>query len=161
MTNVIQNILYAADLSDDGEAVLAYAIDLANRLGAHLQVLTVISDQREKSLIDAEEYVPQKELNKYHDDRAKRVKKHIEAQIAAFYAVRAKQKPARPITEVAVREGDDVAQLILEQARSSSSDLILMGSRGEGVLVGLLFGSVVQELTRKTSTPLLLVPVGG
>ena len=50
MTNVIQNILYAADLSDDGEPVLAYAIDLANRLGAHLQVLTVISDQREKSL---------------------------------------------------------------------------------------------------------------
>jgi nucleotide-binding universal stress UspA family protein len=161
MTNVIQNILYAADLGDDGEPVLAYAIDLANRLGAHLQVLTVIPDQREKSLIDAESYVPQAELDKYHDERARRVKEHIEAQIAAFYAVRAEQKPARPVTEVAVREGDDVAQLILEQARTNASDLIVMGSRGEGVLVGLLFGSVAQELTRKARTPLLLVPVRG
>jgi len=37
----------------------------------------------------------------------------------------------------------------------------LMASRGEGALVGLLFGSVVQEVTRKSRVPLLLVPVRG
>jgi nucleotide-binding universal stress UspA family protein len=46
MSNEIRSILYAADLSDDCEVVLAYAIALANRLGAGLQVLTVIPDER-------------------------------------------------------------------------------------------------------------------
>lgn len=159
MSNDIRSILYAADLSDGCEAVLAYAIDMANRLGARLQVLTVIPDQREKSLIEVDSHVPQDMLDKYHDDRAKRIKQHIEAQIAAFYAVRADKSPAHPITEITVHEGDDVAQLILDEAQAGPVDLILMGSHGEGVLVGLLFGSVAQEVMRKTRIPLLLVPI--
>ena len=70
MSNEIKAILYAADVSDDCERLLAYAIDMANRLGARLQVLTVIPDQREKSLIEVDSHVPQEMLDKYHDARA-------------------------------------------------------------------------------------------
>ena len=35
MVNDIRTILYAADLGDGCEEVLAYAIDMANRLGAN------------------------------------------------------------------------------------------------------------------------------
>ena len=98
-------------------------------------------------------------LDKYHDARAMRVKQHIEAQVAAFYAVRADKAPQRPISEITVHEGDDVAELILDEARMGSADLILMASRGEGLLMGLLFGSVVNEVTRKSPVPLLLVPI--
>ncbi|MEJ8854526.1 universal stress protein [Variovorax robiniae] len=159
MTNQIKTILYAADLGDDSERVLAYAIDMANRLGASLQVLTVIPDQREKSLIEVDSHVPQDMLDQYHDARALRVRQHIEAQVAAFYAVRADKTPRRPIAEIIVNEGDDVAELILDEARTGSADLILMASRGEGLLMGLLFGSVVNEVTRKSPVPLLLVPI--
>jgi len=161
MSNEIRSILYAADLSDDCEVVLAYAIGLANRLGARLQVLTVIPDEREKSLVEVDSYVPQAQLDKYHDARALRVKQHIEAQVAAFYAVRADKAPERPVAEIAVHEGDDVAELILDEARKGSADLIVMASRGEGILMGLLFGSVVHEVTRKSPVPLLLVPIRG
>jgi nucleotide-binding universal stress UspA family protein len=161
MRNEIGSILYAADLSDDCELVLAYAITLANRLGARLEVLTVIPEERERSLIEVDSYVPQDELDKYHDARALRVKQHIEAQVAAFYAVRAGTAPERTMAEIAVHEGDDVAELILDEAGKASADLIVMGSRGEGVLMGLLFGSVVQEVTRKSPVPLLLVPIHG
>ena len=159
MGNEIKSILYAADVSDDCERLLAYAIDMANRLGARLQVLTVIPDQREKSLIEVDSHVPQEMLDKYHDARAMRVKQHIEAQVAAFYAVRADKAPQRPIAEITVHEGDDVAELILDEARIGSTDLILMASRGEGLLMGLLFGSVVNEVTRKSLVPFLLVPI--
>lgn len=161
MSNEIRSILYAADLAHGCEDVLAYAIGMANRLGAKLNVLTVIPDAREKSLIEVDSYVPQAALDEYHDDRAQRVKKHIEGQIAAFCAVRPDMDAAQAISEITVHEGDDVAQLILDEARAVPSDLILMGSRGEGLLVGLLFGSVVQEVTRRSPVPLLLVPVGG
>jgi len=161
MNNEIRSILYAADVSDDCERVLAYAIDMANRLGARLQVLTVIPDQREKSLIEVDSHVPQALLDQYHDARAMRVKQHIEAQVAAFYAVRADRTPPRPISEVTVHEGDDVAALILEEARTGSADLVLMASHGEGLLIGLLFGSVVHEVIRKSDVPVLLVPIHG
>ena len=161
MSNEIRSILYAADLSDDCEVVLAYAIALANRLGAGLQVLTVIPDEREKSLIEVDSYVPQAQLDKYHDARALRIKRHIEAQVAAFYAVRADETPQRHMAEIAVKEGDDVAALILDEALKESVDLIVIASHGEGILMGLLFGSVVHEVTRKSPVPLLLVPIHG
>ncbi len=160
MGNNIRHILYASDLTD-GDRVLACAIDLANRLGASVQVLRVIPDLREKSLIEVDSHVPQEELDKYHDARAARAKEHIEAQIAAFYAVRGNDAPTHPINEVIIKEGDDVAEVVLEQAKASGANLIMMGSRGEGLIAGLLFGSVVQELIRKARIPVFLVPVEG
>ena len=160
MKTDIGSILYAADLGAGCEEVLAYAIGLANRLGAKLKVLTVIPEEREKSLVEVDSHVPKEILDQYHHDRAQRVRQHIEAQIAAFYAVRP-EKHGQPISEVTVHEGDDVAQLILDEAQAGPSDLILMCSRAEGVLMGLLFGSVVQDVMRKSTVPLLLVPCGG
>lgn len=155
----IRTILYASGLGEGCEAALAYAIGLANRLGARLQVLTVIDEQRERSLIDIDSHVPQAALDQYHDDRAARARTHIESQIAAFYAVRGDDAPQRPISDLIVHEGDDVAQAILDEAERGGVDLILLASRGEGLLAGLLFGSVPQEVLRRTRRPLLLVPV--
>ncbi len=158
MNTGIQNILCASTLGDGCEATLAYAIDLANRLGARLLVLTVIDEQRERSLVDAGSHVPQAMLNQYHDERAARARAHIEEQIAAFYAVRAENAPSRPITELIVHEGDDVPQAVLDEAERGAADLIVLGSRSAGLLAGLLFGSVAQEVARRTRKPLLLVP---
>jgi len=159
MSNHIKRILYAADDGEGSRRVLAYGIDLANRLGATLQVLRVIPNLREKSLVEIDGHVPRENLEEFHKDRIERTKEYIDAQIAAFYAVRADEMPARPISEVEVQEGDDVAERVLAEAQANSVDLILMGSRGEGLLAGLLFGSVVQEINRKSTVPLLLVPV--
>jgi len=156
----IRTILYVADLATGCEEVLAYAIGMANRLGAKLKVLTVIPEEREKSLVEVDSYVPQEVLNRYHDDRARRVREHIEGQVAAFYSVRP-DKHGAPLSEITVHEGDDVAQLILDEARAGPADLILMCSRDEGVLMSLLFGSVVREVMSKTTVPLLLVPCSG
>ena len=161
MNSEIRSILYAPDLAHECEHVLAYAISIANRLGAKLRVLTVIPDEREKSLVEVDSYVPQATLDLYHDDRAKRVRDHIESQIAAFYAVRPDVDATKAISEIAVRENDDVAQLILDEAKAGPADMILMASRGEGALAGLLFGSAVLEVTRRAQVPLLLVPTGG
>jgi len=154
----IRTILYASDLNDRCEAALAYAISLANRLGAGLRVLTVIDDQRERSLIDIDSHVPQQALDQYHDDRARRVLARIEQQIDAFYAVRPDGAPENPITELIVREGDDVSKAILDEAERSGTDLILMTSHGRGVLASLLFGSAAQDVLRSTRKPVLLLP---
>jgi nucleotide-binding universal stress UspA family protein len=160
MSKEIKSVLYAADLGPGCEEVLAYAIGVARQFGAWLQVVTVIEEEREKSLVEVDSHVPQAALDRYHDDRAKRVKEGIEAQIAAYYAERPDlEAGAKAIFEITVHEGDDVARRVLDEADAKQADLILIGSRGEGVLAGLLFGSVVHDLIGQTRTPVLLVPI--
>lgn len=158
MSDEIKAILYAADLEPGCEEVLAYAIGVAKQFGATLQVVTVIKDERETSLVEVDSYVPQEALDKYQDDRVQRVRNSIEAQVAAYYAERLDRGADEAIFEITVHEGDDVAQRVLEEADRKRPDLILVGSRGEGVLAGLLFGSVVHDLIRRTRIPVLLVP---
>ena len=160
MRNDVQSILYASDLSHGSEHVLAFAISLANRLGAKLRVLTVIPDEREKSLVEVDSHVSQAALDEYHDDRARRVKEHVQAQVAAFYALHPEMDATQAISEITVRENDDVAELILDEAKAGHADLILMGARRDVGLVGLLlFGSVVVDVARKSPVPILLVPI--
>ena len=63
MKTDIGSILYAADLGAGCEEVLAYAIGLANRMGAKLKVLTVIPEEREKSLVEVDSHVPKEILD--------------------------------------------------------------------------------------------------
>lgn len=158
MTTEISTILDASDLGDSCESVLAYAIGVAKRFGARLKVLTVIPAERETSVVEVDRHVPQAALDKYHDDHAARIRQHIEDQIPAFYAVRP-DKGDRPWSEITVQEGDDVAQRIVDEAKTCSADLLPTGSRPERAIIGRLFGSVVQDVIRETPVPLLLVPV--
>lgn len=159
MTVASPEILYAADLNDGSEEVLAYAITVANRLGGKLHVMVGLRDIREKSLIEIDTHVPQGLLDQYHESRINRVKRDMEEKIKAFYAVR-KDAPARPIEAITVGEGDDIGHLILERAKEIEADLIIMSSRGRRTFSNLLFGSVAQDVLRETAIPLLLVPVG-
>ncbi|MFT3803790.1 MAG: universal stress protein [Burkholderiaceae bacterium] len=156
----IRNILYASDLDEGCETALACAISFANRLGAQLRVLTVIDEQRERSLVEIDSHVPQSMLDQYHDDRAQRALAYIQSQVAAFYAVRPDEVPQNPITELIVREGDDVPKAILDEAERSGADLIVMTSDGKGLLASLLFGGAAQQVLRRTRKPLLLLPTG-
>jgi nucleotide-binding universal stress UspA family protein len=53
-------------------------------------------------------------------------------------------------------EGDP-ASAILNAARESRSDLIVMGTHGRGWVGRLLMGSVAQEVVRKSACPVLTV----
>ena len=158
MSHPITEILYAADLSPRCEQVLAYAIKLARQLGARLRVVAVIDDERETSLVEVDSYVPQAALDKYHDGQAQRIRAHLETQLAAYAAERPDLHGDKPIVEIKVREGDDVAQLVLDETKAAPTDLVILAADGENPILGFLFGSVVQEVVRKSEVPVLLVP---
>jgi nucleotide-binding universal stress UspA family protein len=120
--------------------------------------VAVIEDQREKSAVEADSYVPNEALDHYHEDHARRVRGKIESQVAAYRAEHPHMYILSPITEIKVRAGDDVADLILEEAKAT--DLILLGSHGASALKTLLVGSVAQKVTEKTRILVLLVPIG-
>lgn len=56
-----------------------------------------------------------------------------------------------------VKEGD-FAESILETAKETQADFIVMGSHSRKWLENILMGSVAEEVLRKTKIPLLLIP---
>jgi nucleotide-binding universal stress UspA family protein len=160
MSQPVNEMLYAADLSPGCEEALAHAIRLGKQLGAKLRVVTVIEDERETSVVEVDSYVPQGALDQYHDDHARRVKARLEAQVAAFSAERPDLNIGKTVSQIKVREGDDIAQLILAEAQAAPTDMIVLGSTSnENPILGFLFGSVVQDVTRRSAVPVLIVPV--
>ena len=54
--------------------------------------------------------------------------------------------------------GDDAARTIVEEAKSSEADLVVLGTRGLGLDRAQRIGSVSASVSRTTELPLLLVP---
>ena len=62
-------------------------------------------------------------------------------------------------TELEIRSGShDVATLIARAADDVNADLIVVGTRGHGVLVAALMGSVARGLCHHAHQPVLVVP---
>jgi nucleotide-binding universal stress UspA family protein len=56
------------------------------------------------------------------------------------------------------RPGADVSERILEEARASRCDLVVMGTHGRRGVQRLMLGSVAERFTRMSCCPVLLVP---
>jgi len=59
--------------------------------------------------------------------------------------------------QIIQKEGD-FAQVILETAKKIKADCIVMGSHSQKWLENIVMGSVTEEVLRKTSIPLFIVP---
>jgi nucleotide-binding universal stress UspA family protein len=57
--------------------------------------------------------------------------------------------------------GPQPAHEIADLAREADADLIVVGSRGHGLIAGLLLGSVTQRLLHVAPCPVLVVPAEG
>lgn len=67
--------------------------------------------------------------------------------------------PAEHVVQVE-REGDGVAEVILEYAAEASADLIVMGTHGRKGIRRAMLGSVAEKVVRRAHCPVLTVPPG-
>lgn len=56
-----------------------------------------------------------------------------------------------------VREGEEAASTILEEARRRDVDVIVVGSTGKGVIEQFMLGSTSQKLVRRSPVPVLVL----
>ena len=61
-------------------------------------------------------------------------------------------------TQIEIAESSEVAECIAETAQRLRADAICMASRGRGGLGRALFGSVAEEVLRRSDRPVLIVP---
>lgn len=137
-----QTFLVPHDFSDDAEAALGTAVELARRLGARLHLLHVYQQ-------------PVDVLSPY----GVAIPPNVGPELRAA-AERRLQKIAARIsgvpTEVHVAEGPP-APVIAEQARLLAADLLVMGTHGRTGLRHLLLGSVAERTMRTARCPVLTV----
>jgi nucleotide-binding universal stress UspA family protein len=133
------HILVAVDGSPQSEKTVRIAIDLARRYESHVNVVHVREHERyEGSDVDLGPPVPAQQL--------------VEGVLTQF-------RDAGLEARGTIRRVDPghTSDQIVEAARDSGADLIIMGSRGMGEIKSLLLGGVANKVVQHATCPVLLV----
>jgi nucleotide-binding universal stress UspA family protein len=142
-----KRILFCTDFSESADAAFEFALDATvRRPGSTLTLLHVIHEpdaQFWKSYLS--------EVDNIDAD----AKKAIDEKVAAAYLSRL---PASVEMKVEFRIGPDAAT-ILEFAKATQIDLIVLGRHGHSSVGKTLFGSVAEKIVRKADCAVLVIPL--
>lgn len=144
----MKKILVAIDLSPSRQQVLDQATALARALGGQLWLLHVAEPDPEFVGYDPGPQVVRDSVA--HEFR----EEHRGVQQVAD------ELRAGGLDATALLVQGPTVETILAEAERLAVDMIVMGSHGYGALHRALLGSVSEGVLRRSSRPLLIVPVG-
>jgi len=149
----MERLLAAVDGSEHALRAVHLAAELAAPDGAELHLLHVLTDTRSGRIPPGlEEY---EHLEHLSISEAELLRSAAE-QMLATAAEHARAAGVEDVRCSVVR--GDPATVILTEASALPSDLIVMGRRGLGDMVGLLLGSVSHKVTHHAPCPVVTVP---
>ena len=142
-----KRILFCTDFSESADAAFEFALDMAiRRPDSTLYLLHVIHEP------DAQYWKTQ--LAEVENINAE-AQKAIDAKVASAYLSRV---PKGLQVKVEFRIGPDAAS-ILEFAKATQIDVIILGRHGHSSVGKALFGSVAEKIVRKAECAVLVVPL--
>jgi nucleotide-binding universal stress UspA family protein len=142
----IDRILVCVDFSEVTDAVVEHAKAIAALAGAEARVLHVAAPNPDFVGFEAGPDSVRRQVAQTLREEHKNLE--VIAQRLAEANVRA--------TSIMVQ--GPTSETILEHTRRFRADLVVLGSHGHGALYHLLAGSVAEEVLRKSSVPVLIVP---
>ena len=162
MAPPIKKILYATDLSPNSTHALSYALKLARDNQARITVLHVIEDVSpgNAALVDA--YLREGERQKFFEKSKAFVIEHLQSR---FRALCEQEYPDEPdcldrFIGIEVCSGYP-AEIILEKVKELDCDIIVMGSRGQGMFSEAMLGSTSHRVLRRCRKPVLVIRLPG
>jgi nucleotide-binding universal stress UspA family protein len=163
----LKRILFATDLSENARIAFAYARSLADRYGAGLVILHVLTEIQ--SLDTAIAYhIGREQWEKIKAERAheaqnaiigkKRDADAIKAALEAFCkGARECTGRREPIADETLVVRGDPAEQIIKHAEEKDCDLIVLGSHGHATKLAPLMGSTAKQVLREAFVPVLVV----
>ncbi len=148
----MKTLLTAIDLSPITAKVLDGAAGLAGALGAKLVILHVTEPAAAYVPVGAAMDVITAPVPVEPPD-LDAVKQRLE-QLAV--PIRAKEITVETIATVSLPVDE-----ILDQAKATGADMLVLGSHGHGALYHLFSGSVVTSVLHKATLPVTVIPVHG
>lgn len=137
---IIHTILHPTDFSENSDCDFRLACALAGDYGAHLVVLHVATPP---PVVGYAEGIMIPEAAESHEVTRQRLQQ-----------LRASEPEI--VVEHRLVEGDDATE-ILQAARDTNCDLIVIGTHGRTGLARLLMGSVAEQVVRGAACPVMTI----
>lgn len=143
----LRTLLVPTDFSTSADRALAYAVYLADRFGASLQLLHVVDE------LDSERYGITEA-----DDQTVSLREQIRTEAhERLRTIAPEESPVDVETNVSLHLGGDVADAIHEYIEDRDIDLVAMGTHGRQGIDRLMLGSVADALLRRAPCPVMTV----
>lgn len=139
---MFSHVLVAWDGSPTSQRALGYAVEIARRFGARLQLVSV-ARSAEHAETDAERKESLEDARRFFADRSGAAINRVRSQGVSIEAL--------------VVEGPHPAEAIVDMAHDVGADLIVVGRRGLSGFTRFLMGSIADRIARYAKCPVLII----
>lgn len=156
---MIHSMLYATDLGVYAPFVMQHALSLARTFNAELYVIHAVEPMGQFAESLLQSYLDEQTLDELHSEGVNTVMANIEQRVLEnFRDELGEEADLALIRAVRVRQGDP-AQVIIEQAKRLSVDLLIFGSHSQGAGVDVPIGRTAARLLQLSPVPIYMVPL--
>ena len=141
----IKKILFPLDLTENSSKVLPYVLSISEKYNSLVYLLHVVQDLNKWGKL----YVPHPSMDKFQNEAIEGAKK-------AMDKICEKELQSCPNFQKRVVSGDAVDE-ILKVIESEGIDLLIMGTHGRKGLEHVIFGSVAENVVKKSPVPVLTI----
>lgn len=156
---MIRSMLYATDLGLYAPLVMQHALALARTFDADLYVVHAVEPMGLFAESVLQSYLDEQALNDFHSQGLSTVIASIEQRVLdGFREEFGEEGDLDRIKAVRVLQGDP-SQVILDQARKLSVDLLIVGSHSHGTDAETPLGRTAARVLQLARVPVYLVPL--
>jgi nucleotide-binding universal stress UspA family protein len=141
----VNKILFPCDLTDNSSKILPYVLSMAEKFGSQIYLLHVVQDLQKWGNV----FIPHSSTQVYQKEAMQGAEK-------AMNRVCEEQLKTCPNFKRVLVSGDPASK-ILETIVSEGIDLVVMGTHGRKGLEHAIFGSVVENVVKKSPVPVLTI----
>jgi nucleotide-binding universal stress UspA family protein len=142
----ISKILYPTDFSEPSKLALDYAVELAKKFGAELEILHIMFDETQVVSF----YLPQVTMQSLSTD----IEAGSAKQLEDFISSQPRLKEVKFTSKML--KGTPFIEII-KRANEIKADMIVIGTHGRTGLDHVLFGSTAEKVVRKSPCPVFTV----
>jgi nucleotide-binding universal stress UspA family protein len=141
----IKRVLFPVDFTENSSKILPYALTVSEKFGATIYLLHVVEDF---SKWTGGFYIPSVPLDLYRKEALSAAEKTIERIVEQLHGYLQFEKK--------IVFGDPI-QEILKTIESEAIDLVVMGTHGRKGLEHVFFGSVAENVVKRSAAPVLTI----